>query len=290
MAAPSQVLASRSTHGVRLPRFGLGGSHLGQPAGADGDAGAIATVDAAYQAGIRFFETSPAYGDTERRLGTALSRRPRAELLIATRLPATAELGTAAELERLIRESNERLGLMADLVLLESTAETAPQSELVVGLERVRRLGAVKRVGVVSGDWRALEQVVRDAELDCVLLTGGYSLLDQSAGSLLERCRELQVPVIVSGVLTPQILQVEKSSEPDGVRARRIAAVCERYGVSLPQAALAFPGRHPAVASVLIAASTPAEIRADAALVRQPVPQKLWQDPELTRLLTHPAH
>jgi D-threo-aldose 1-dehydrogenase len=37
---------------------------------------------------------------------------------------------------------------------------------------------------------------------------------------------------------------------------------------------------------VLIAASTPAEIRADAALVRQPVPERLWRDPELLRLLS----
>ncbi|MDX3003297.1 aldo/keto reductase [Kribbella solani] len=286
MAAPSQVLAARSTHDLRLPRFGLGGSHLGQPPGADGDAGAIATVDAAYQAGIRFFETSPAYGEAERRLGTALGRRPRAELLIATRLPATRLMATrlpaTTDLESAIRESSERLGLTADLVLL--------QHDSGWGVEEVRRAGVVGRVGVVSGDWRVLDEVVRGAEPDCVLLTGGYSLLDQSAGPLLERCRERRVPVIVSGVLTPQVLQAEKSSEPDGVRARRIAAVCERYGVSLPQAALAFPGRHPAVASVLIAASTPAEIRADAALVRQAVPQKLWQDQELIRLLSQPDH
>jgi D-threo-aldose 1-dehydrogenase len=88
------------------------------------------------------------------------------------------------------------------------------------------------------------------------------------------------VSVIVSGVLTPDVLHVQS------VRARRISAVCERYGVSLPQAALAFPGRHPAVMSVLIAASSPAEIRADAALVRQPVPDRLWNDEELSQLLS----
>ncbi|HEY3509072.1 MAG TPA: aldo/keto reductase, partial [Kribbella sp.] len=72
----------------------------------------------------------------------------------------------------------------------------------------------------------------------------------------------------------------------ESVQERRISAVCERYGVSLPQAALAFPSRHQAVTSVLIAAASPAEIRADAALVRQPVPERLWKDPELIRLLS----
>ena len=85
--------------------------------------------------------------------------------------------------------------------------------------------------------------------------------------------------MIVSGVLTRQILQAET------IQARRIAAVGEKYGVSLPQAALAFPGRHSAVTSVLIAAASPAEIRADAALVRKPVPERFWNDPDLLRLL-----
>jgi D-threo-aldose 1-dehydrogenase len=125
-----------------------------------------------------------------------------------------------------------------------------------------------------------LDHLVRDHELDCVLLAGQFSLLDQSARPLLDRCLARGVSVIVSGVLSPEVLH------SDSVQARRISAVCERYGVSLPQAALAFPSRHTAVTSVLISAASPAEIRADAALVRQPVPATLWRDPELLRLLT----
>lgn len=93
---------------------------------------------------------------------------------------------------------------------------------------------------------------------------------------------------IASGVLTKQVLRPDRSkqtTDPDVILARRLAAVCERYGVSLPQAALAFPGRHSAVASVLIGAASRAEIRADAALVRQSVPADLWRDEELLRLL-----
>ncbi|HZX05323.1 MAG TPA: hypothetical protein VFF46_20435, partial [Kribbella sp.] len=120
-------------------------------------------------------------------------------------------------------------------------------------------------------------EVVGEVEVDCVLLTGHYSLLDQEAQPLLDRCLARGVSVIVAGALV---------LHPDTVRARRITAVCERYGVSLPQAALAYPSRHPAVTSVLISAASPAEIRADARLVRQPVPERLWKDPELIRLLS----
>jgi D-threo-aldose 1-dehydrogenase len=259
MAAPSQVLAPRSTARFRPPRFGLGGSHLGD---AD-DAKAIATVDAAYQAGIRFFDTSPAYGDSERRLGTALQRRPRGEFLVSTKV-------TGNDPEESVRVSGERLGLAVDLVFAHNQAAYPV-------LDGMRRDGVIKAVGAVSDNWRELDELVQDVELDCVLLTAQYSLLDRSAKPLLDRCLARGVSVILSGVL---VLQAET------VEARRISAVCERYGVSLPQAALAFPSRHSAVTSVLIAAASPAEIRADAALVRQPVPERLWKDPELLRLLS----
>lgn len=266
MVAPSQVLAPRSTVRFRPPRFGLGGSHLGEPSGPDGDATAVATVDAAYQAGIRFFDTSPAYGDSERRLGTALQQRPRGEFLVSTKVVGDDPKAS-------VRASAERLGLGVDLVF-------AQDESAYLLLNRLRRDGAIKAVGAVSDDWRELDRLVRHVELDCVLLTGQYSLLDRSAVPLLDRCLARGVSAIVAGVLTPQVLQAET------VQARRISAVCERYGVSLPQAALAFPSRHSAVMSVLIAASSPAEIRADAALVRQPVPERLWRDPEFLRLLS----
>ena len=272
MAAPSHALAPRSVSRFRPPRFGLGGSHLGESPGPDGDATAVATVDAAYQAGIRFFDTSPSYGDSERRLGTALQQRPRSEFIASTKVAGDDARAS-------LRASSERLGLAVDLVLAEDKASYP-------ALDELRRDGVIKAVGAVSADWRQLDRLVRTAELDCVLLAGQYSLLDQSAAPLLDRCLARGVSVIVSGVLTPQVLQADKSSDPAAIQARRISAVCERYGVSLPQAALAFPSRHPAVTSVLIAASTPAEIRADAALVRQPVPVQLWRDLELERLLS----
>jgi D-threo-aldose 1-dehydrogenase len=259
MVAPSHALAPRQTKGFRPPRFGLSGSHLGE------SADAVATVDAAYQAGIRFFDTSPAYGDSERLLGTALQRRPRAEFIVSTR--------TVGDPQDSVRASSERLGVTVDLVFADDRAAYPP-------LDGLRHGGVIRAVGAVSDDWEQLDRFVRDLNLDCVLLTGHYSLLDRSATPLLDRCLARGVSVVVSGVLTPQVLQAET------VQARRISAVCEQYGVSLPQAALAFPGRHSAVTSVLIAAAGPAEIRADAALVRQPVPDRLWRDPELLRLLS----
>jgi D-threo-aldose 1-dehydrogenase len=295
MTAPSHVLSPMTTMKFRLPRFGLGGSPIGDLPGPDGDAVATVTIDAAYQAGIRYFDTAPRYGGgrSERRFGTALARRPREEFLLSTKVGRTID-GTAdfsAEgIRRSLIESRKRLGLSIDLVLLHDPGEHWQQAieEAYPVLHELRAERVIGAVGVAANDWRLLDRFVRDAEFDAVLLAGQYSLLDRSAAPLLDRCQARGVLAIASGVLSKQVLQIDRSkqtTDPGIILARRISAVCERYGVSLPQAALAFPGRHSAVASVLIGAASRAEIRADAALVRQSVPGELWRDEELLRLL-----
>ena len=295
MTAPSQLLSPRIMTRFRPPRFGLDGSPIGELPGPDGDALATATIDAAYQAGIRFFDTSPLYGrgQSERRFGTALARRPRGEFLVSTKVGRLADGSvdfSADGIKRSLVESSDRLGLDVDLVFLDDPGEHAQQAldEAYPVLHELREQGAITAIGAAMDDWRLLDRFVRDTDLNAVLLAGQYSLLDSSAAPLLDRCQARGVAAIVSGVLTPQVLQTDRSkhaTDAATILARRISAVCERYGVSLPQAALAFPGRHPAVTSVLIGAASQAEIRADAALVRQSVPAALWNDEELLTLL-----
>lgn len=291
MTAPSRAHSPRATTRFRPPRFGLGGSPIGDLPDQDGDAVATATIDAAYGAGIRFFDTAPQYGRgrSEERFGTALARHPRGEFLLSTKVGGdfSAEGIRGSLTESLARLRQDRI----DLVFIQDPGKAWRQAidEAYPALHALREQGLLTAIGAAADDWRILDRFVRDIELDAVLLAGSYSLLDHSGAPLLDRCEARGVAAIVSRVLTPEVLQTDRSkptTEPEAVRARLISAVCERYGVSLPQAALAFPSRHSAVTSVLIGAASPAEIRADAALVRQRVPAELWRDPELTRLTT----
>jgi D-threo-aldose 1-dehydrogenase len=296
MTAPSHVLSPLTVLRFRLPRFGLGGSPIGELPDPDGDAIATATIDAAYQAGIRYFDTAPSYGGgrSEQRFGTALARWPREEFLLSTKVGRAVDGSpdfSADGIRRSLAESRKRLGLSVDLVMLHDPGNEHWQQaieEAYPVLHELREERVVAAIGAASADWRLLDRLVRDTELDAVLLAGQYSLLDRSATPLLDRCQARGVRAIASGVLTKLVLRTDRSkqtTDPGVILARRLAAVCERYGVSLPQAALAFPGRHSAVASVLIGAASRAEIRADAALVRQSVPAELWRDEELLRLL-----
>jgi D-threo-aldose 1-dehydrogenase len=61
-------------------------------------------------------------------------------------------------------------------------------------------------------------------------------------------------------------------------KTRRIAAVCERHGVPLPAAALQFPLGHPAVASVIPGASSPAQQARTVEWFRTSIPADLWAE------------
>jgi D-threo-aldose 1-dehydrogenase len=60
--------------------------------------------------------------------------------------------------------------------------------------------------------------------------------------------------------------------------ARELAALASTHGATLPQAALQFPLRHPAVAAVVIGLARPEHVHSAAAWLGQPVPEAFWED------------
>jgi hypothetical protein len=90
---------------LRVPQLGMGGGPLG---GTMADADVQLTVKAAYDGGVRLFDTAPAYGigRSERRLGVALNNFPRDQLLINSKVgkfivpEPTLDAGTAERTHR----------------------------------------------------------------------------------------------------------------------------------------------------------------------------------------------
>ncbi|WP_413451932.1 aldo/keto reductase [Georgenia phoenicis] len=225
--------------GLALPRFGLGAAPLGNLFAEVDDVTARECVDAAWDAGLRFFDTAPHYGLglSERRLGDALRARPREEAVVSTKVgrvlepdprwrpgrddsangflvPATlrrrADL-TPAGVRRSLAQSLERLGLDGvDVALLHDPEEigTPEQARAAVStLRALREEGAVRAVGAGSKSAAALEALVRAGGLDVVMLAGRYTLLEQEAArGLLDLCAERGVAVVAVGVLNSGLL------------------------------------------------------------------------------------
>ena len=299
--------------GVRVTRFALGCAPLGGLYEPVGEANARATVDEAWRLGVRTFDTAPHYGAgvAEQRVGAALRERPRSELVLSTKVgrllvepgtPAPSMFAEDSGLERRfdfsadgVRRSLEdslgRLGLdRADIVLVHDPDDHLDEAiaSALPALAALRDEGVIGAIGAGMNHVAPLDRIVREADVDCILLAGRHTLLDHSASAeLLPRCVERAVSVIAAGVLNSGILgdprdgatfDYEPASAARLEQARRVGAVCERHGVSLPVAATAFPLRHPAVACVLVGARSPHEVAADVEAMQRAIPDALWAD------------
>ncbi|MFG3052704.1 aldo/keto reductase [Kitasatospora sp. NPDC048239] len=273
-------------------------------------------VSAAWECGIRYFDTAPHYGLglSERRLGQVLRELPREEFTVSTKVgrllepsaaggddladgfavPATHRRVwdfTAEGVRRSLESSLERLGLdRIDIVYLHDPDDHPREAvELAYpALERMRAEGTVGAIGVGMNHAGALARFVQECDLDLVLLAGRYSLLDQSGlHELLPRALARGVDVVVGGVFNSGLLAdprpgstFDYAAAPDVLLQRALAlkALCAGHGVPLRAAALQFPLGHPAVTSVLVGARNAAEVRDAAAMIRHPVPAALWAD------------
>jgi D-threo-aldose 1-dehydrogenase len=310
--------------GVAVTRVALGCAPLGGLFAPVSEEQARATVDAAWELGVRTFDTAPHYGAgvSERRVGAALRARPRDELVLCTKVgrllvpaaaPSRGMFAGEPPVERVfdfsrdgvrrsLAESLERLGLdRVDVVHVHDPDDHMEQAiaQALPALVELREQGAIGAVGAGMNAAAPLARIVRAADVDCVLVAGRHTLLDQSADAeLLPLCRARGVAVIAAGVFNSGVLadprpgatfEYEPAPAATIERARAIAAVCARRGVALATAATAFALRHPAVTCVLLGARSPAEVRADVEAAATPVPEALWDDLVGERLLSEEA-
>jgi D-threo-aldose 1-dehydrogenase len=163
-------------------------------------------------------------------------------------------------------------------------------------LAALREQGLVRAIGIGVNDPAISARFVRETDIDCVLLAGRYSLLEQSAqDEFLPLALERGIGVLLGGVFNSGILATgavpgakynyREAPPPIVSRVRAIERVCAAHGVALPHAALAFALAHPAVAAVLLGAASPDEVMRNVAALGSRIPQELWRDLVHERLL-----
>ncbi len=308
-----------------LSRIGLGTAPLGNLFTAISDADAEATVRAAWDGGVRYFDTAPQYGHglAELRLGRALAVLPRDQYTLSSKVgrllrrveprPATIfrdvpEVDPVFDFSRdgvlrSIDESLTRLGTDRLDVVHVHDPDAHEQEALATAfptLIELREQGVVDAVGCGMNQCEMLERFVERVDLDCVLLAGRFSLLDRSGGErLLPLCAARGMQVVVGGVFNSGLLAhpavgatYDYATAPPGLvhRARELQAVCESFGVTLPAAALQFALRHPAVTRVVVGARAATEIAADLAFATTVLPDDLWPALDLAAGLHFGAH
>lgn len=222
--------------------IGLGGAPLGNLYAAVDEAAAAALVDAAFDRGIRHFDTAPLYGAglSETRIGRALAPRPRDQIVLSSKVgwileddPTVAADGPYVALpgrrrrcdysgDGALRSIEASLGRLRtdrlDIVYIHDLdtaahgdALDARFAEVMAGaypaLARLRAEGVVGAIGFGVNEWQICMTALAHADPDCFMLAGRYSLLDQSALiELLPLCLAREVGVVIGGPYNSGIL------------------------------------------------------------------------------------
>jgi D-threo-aldose 1-dehydrogenase len=266
------------------------------------------------------------HGLAEHRVGAALRTRPRAGWTLSTKVgrllkpavdgrPAVAAARgadwvqplpfepvfdySASGIRRSLEDSLQRLGVArVDIALVHDIGRyTHGQrhahhwQQLTDGgglreLEALRRERLVGAIGLGVNEWQIVSDTLQHADLDCVLLAGRYTLLEQGALSFLQTCRQREVGVIVGGPFNSGVLasgaragaKFDYLDAPADILARvgRLEDTCREFGVPLPAAALQFPLAHPAVVSVVAGPRDAGELQQIVDWLRIDIPAGLW--------------
>lgn len=313
-----------ATEKIHLPVFGLGCAPIGNLYRAISDAQAIATVHAALAGGIGYLDTAPYYGHgrSESRIGDALSGWNGARPVLSTKVGRVLEPVAPGKegdfgfvdpppfrprfdysrggVRRALEASLARLGVeRIDIALIHDIGRTTHGDahpmvmrqvleETIPELRVARDEGKLRWIGIGVNECEVCLELPQLAELDCILLAGRYTLLEQPAltTGLLDLCTARGVRLLAAGVFNSGLLAAKPSgaskynyeNAPAEIRARaqELWDVCESYGVSPQAAAVQFPAAHPAMASTIVGARSPEEVADILRWRTESVPAGLW--------------
>jgi D-threo-aldose 1-dehydrogenase len=308
--------------------LGFGGAPLGNLFRAVSDHEAQGLVRHAYAKGARYFDTAPHYGHglSERRLGAGLADVPRDTYVLSTKVGRILEAATDAPRDqhgyvdtaayvqrydytgegflRSFDHSLERLGLGRVDIVYVHDIDVATHGDaharrlgdaLDSGLPALAQLKARGSIGAYGLGVNRVDiclDVLRQTDLDVILLAGRYTLADQSAlAELLPECRRRDVTVVLGGPFNSGILATGSrpadsshpyfdygpASSPVVEHVAAIERVCARFEVPLAAAALQFPLAHPAVACVIPGARSRAEFDQNLRFACHRIPTAFWE-------------
>jgi D-threo-aldose 1-dehydrogenase len=328
MSSPERSLVTMKTAFLPCTdgaRLGLGGAPLGNLFQPLTDAQARSLIETALADGCRTFDTAPHYGHglSERRLGDALRPHPRSSWRLSSKvgrlLTPQAQVPkeqhgyfdtlpfvqhwdfSASGVRRSVEDSLQRLGLAqldavyvhdidalthganAQKIFRQVLEETLPE------LARLRQEGLLSHIGLGVNDHLIVEQVMRHADLDVLMLAGRYTLLDQSAlPTLMPLLQRKKVAVALGGIFNSGILATNVKADrsmtfnyapatPGWVeKALSIQTVCDQYGVNLPAAALQFALAHPVTQMVMLGVRSVAQWHDARSAEREVIPAEFW--------------
>ncbi|KAF1711574.1 aldo/keto reductase [Pseudoxanthomonas sacheonensis] len=309
--------------GIRLPVLGFGAAPIGNLYTEVTNDEAMRAIGAALEKGIRYFDTAPyyGYGLSESRLGQGLKGVPRETVRISTKVgrriyedasrkpgqEGFAVAGYKAEFDysrdgvmRSFESSLRRLGTdRVDILLLHDIGRLThgdnhpvmlrqALDEALPAMAELKSSGACGAIGIGVNEEDIAVELMPLFPLDCVMLAGRYTLLEQHASQrIMQEAQARNIGILAAGPYSSGLMGDARAPgstydyapvAPEVLqRARRIYAICAEHGVDVGAAALRFPLAHPAVASVVAGMRNAEEAISASLRYRAEVPAEFWQ-------------
>ncbi len=291
--------------GIRVARIGLGAAPLGSVMGPVSDSEAEAVMGEVTKTPDVLIDTAPFYGMglSERRVGRALAGLPPGTGVLSTKVGRLIRDGAYVEdysydgVMRSFEDSLERLGGRAiDIAHVhdpDNHFETA-MTGAFRALHHLKDTGTIRAVSAGMNQWQMLGRFIDEGVVDCVLLAGRITLLDQSAesGGFLAKCAATGTGLIVGGVFNSGILadpdntpryDYAPASPAQITRARALRDRCAAQDITLRAAAIQYPLRHPAVSTLILGVESRSEWQDNREMAKVLIPPDLWE-----QLVPHP--
>jgi len=311
---------------VAVTCFGFGGASMGNMYTVAHDDAAMNAIRSAYEAKVRYFDTAPMYGfgKSERLYGSVLKHQPRDSFVLSTKVGRLIVAGEPTpesedtpfvEIDnaysifdysrdgvlRSLEESRRRLGIdRIDIVYIHDpdVNDSYKQAlrEAFPALAELKRQGIISAIGVGMNQAEMLCDFAKNADFDCFLLAGRYTLLDQIAlKELLPLCQKKNISIIIGGAYNSGILATgaiegahyNYAPAPPEImeKTRKIEAVCARHKIPMKAAALQFPFGHPTVVSNIPGVKTKERFEENLSLFAYPIPADFWAELKAENLL-----
>ena len=309
---------------IAVTELSFGGAPLGVVGDLITDDEAAAIMHRAWDGGIRYFDTAPLYGHglSEKRVGHVLRELPRDAFVLSSkigRLLVPVKEGERVArardsepfgirydysfdaVKRSMEASLDRLGVHRIDILLCHDIDTWTHGDAQPGifetarrgalpaLRELREQGVVRAIGLGVNEWQVCGRVLDMMDVDCFLLAGRFTLLEQDPlDTFLPKCIERNVSIIIGGPYNSGILTTDDRQQatydykpaPDHLwqKAQAIRRMCESHGVDPRAAALQYPLRHTAVAAVIPGVRAIEEVETNLDLFAREIPDALWRD------------
>ena len=283
-------------------------------------------INKAFDLGINYFDTAPLYGFglSEHRVGINLQLKDRDSYILSTKVGRLLSPADPKEIDRgawkgglnfnpyydysydgtmrCIEQSMHRLGISKiDILHIHDVDYFTHKekhlvekyfSEAIKGaykaLEELRRNGNISAISIGINEFEMAERFLKEVDVDCVMLAGRYTLLEQnSLKTFLPLCEKNKVDILLAAPFNSGILagseknlnwNYAKASKELIDKVNSLKRICDNYNIPLAAAAIQFPLAHPVVKTVVTGAVNVKELEENVSYLDVKIPNDFWQE------------